>query len=329
MATIAGELSNPFTANIGYTDALSASSFNRGIAYVDPFGSMGTFQRTVLIGQGASTIVNSAFWTLTPASGGTLVNQSGLFHFQTSANPAGSMTCRSRQRAILQMGQLNQASIAMQFPDGVVPPVNTTVQLGIYDGTDGVFLEWLNGALGIVVSIGGVRTRTEQAAFNGDPFVYDFTVPNLWTFLYAPGGGQLYLGRLLVHTFFGSTGDNQNFPLWARVANTGSTANLQMLINGWAMQRMGGAEIEPTYAHFSSAATLTLKTGAGTLERVLVTKRGSNNATLTLYDNTAASGVVMAVIDVSELGSYEFDCDFATGLTAVCTNAPDVTVIYQ
>lgn len=329
MTPITGTFSQPITTNLGYPDALASIGFNRGLAYVDAFGTAGSFQRNILIGQSAVTINNPSLWTVAATLGGTVAAQGDSFLLHGGVNAAGAISIQSKQRAILQQGQLNLASLALTFPAFVAPPAGVTIRAGIHDGTNGVFLEWIGPALGLVVMIGGVRTRVEQAAFNGTPFTQDYAVFGLWSFLYISGATQLYYNNVLVHTYFGIIGNTQSLPLWAHVLNTGSVANTPFLIEGWAVQRMGEPRIAPTYVHFSAAGTTLLKSGAGTLRRALVTREGNNASVLTLFDSVVGSGAVIAVIQGKTVGTYEFDCDFQSGLTAVCTDSPDITVVFQ
>ena len=82
----------------------------------------------------------------------------------------------------------------------------------------------------------------------------------------------------------------------------------------------------------ASNATTTIKSGAGVLKRVTVNTVGSASNTCTIYDNTAGSGTVIAVIDpTSAQGSIEYDLVFSTGLTIVTAtgSAADLTLVYQ
>lgn len=79
--------------------------------------------------------------------------------------------------------------------------------------------------------------------------------------------------------------------------------------------------------------TITLKNTAGVLRKVIVGNAGKTGALLTFYDNTAASGTVIAKINTSSiLGQLVFDIPFAVGLTYT-TNAPspaaDVTITFE
>lgn len=87
-----------------------------------------------------------------------------------------------------------------------------------------------------------------------------------------------------------------------------------------------------SYAHVSTVATTVVKGSAGNLHTITVNSKGTVASTVTVYDNTAGSGTVIAVLDSLTLsGTFVFDVAFATGLTIVTTGtvAPDVTVSYR
>lgn len=82
------------------------------------------------------------------------------------------------------------------------------------------------------------------------------------------------------------------------------------------------------YAHISGAATTVVRTGFGVLQKIIVGTSAAGTATV--YDNTAGSGTVIAVITSAAAQApvcLEFDCAFTTGLTVVTTAATDLTVV--
>lgn len=82
--------------------------------------------------------------------------------------------------------------------------------------------------------------------------------------------------------------------------------------------------------HLNANGTTTLRTGPGVLHAVALNTKGAAANTLTLYDNTAASGTVIAVIDTVNLNTNMllYDVAFAIGLTAILATgtAADVTI---
>lgn len=83
-------------------------------------------------------------------------------------------------------------------------------------------------------------------------------------------------------------------------------------------------------AHITTDATTTIKSGAGILHTVCVNTPAATE-TITIYDNTAASGTVLAVATLfaSTNPCFTYDLTFATGLTVVtAVAAGDITVTY-
>lgn len=109
------------------------------------------------------------------------------------------------------------------------------------------------------------------------------------------------------------------------------------------VQRDGnGANVDPTlpvqtyssnsFAHISTSTTTVVKSGTGALHTITVNGLGTVASSTIVYDNTAGSGTVIAVINtLAGQESYVYDVTFATGLTLVTTGtvAPDITVSYR
>lgn len=80
---------------------------------------------------------------------------------------------------------------------------------------------------------------------------------------------------------------------------------------------------KPTY--ISTATTTTVKSGAGVLGSIVVGETAAG--AITVYDNTAGSGTVIAVLKASIAeGTYRFDASFSTGCTVVTAAASKITV---
>ena len=80
-------------------------------------------------------------------------------------------------------------------------------------------------------------------------------------------------------------------------------------------------------AYISTATTTTVKSGTGRLHSIVITETAAG--AITVYDNTAASGTIIAAFKASVVeGTYTFDCKFTTGLTIVTAGASKITVNY-
>ena len=91
-------------------------------------------------------------------------------------------------------------------------------------------------------------------------------------------------------------------------------------------------EQAPLFRNITSAATTVVKSGAGTLFG-LVFNKIVTLSTVTIYDNTAASGTKIATItNPAALLASQIHiplwCAFSTGLTIVSSSTDDFTVLY-
>lgn len=81
------------------------------------------------------------------------------------------------------------------------------------------------------------------------------------------------------------------------------------------------------FNNITTATTTTVKSGSGHLASITVNTTAAG--TITVYDNTAASGNKIATLPASAVvGTYKYDLQFATGLTIVTAAASDITVSY-
>ena len=93
---------------------------------------------------------------------------------------------------------------------------------------------------------------------------------------------------------------------------------------------VGGIVATPTglFNNIKTATTTVVKTGAGVLHKIVINTTAVG--TITVYDNTAASGATIATIAVSAVGPvYVYDLAFTLGLTVVTAAASDITVTYR
>lgn len=80
--------------------------------------------------------------------------------------------------------------------------------------------------------------------------------------------------------------------------------------------------------YISTATTTTVKTGVGVLHSIVV--QGGTAGTIIVYDNTAASGTILASFDsTNALNTYMFNCAFSVGLTIITSAATKLTVNYR
>lgn len=86
-----------------------------------------------------------------------------------------------------------------------------------------------------------------------------------------------------------------------------------------------------SYTNITTAVTTTIKSGSGMLHTITINTTA--NGTLTVYDNTAGSGTIIALIGAVNgmaPSCLIYDIQFNTGLTVVSSSAnPDFTVTWK
>lgn len=93
---------------------------------------------------------------------------------------------------------------------------------------------------------------------------------------------------------------------------------------------MAGVDSLPAFSHNNISTATTTVVSAGPCLLHAITINTTAAATITLYDNTAASGTKIATIAASPTigSSFRFDVRCRTGLTIVTAGASDITVSF-
>lgn len=88
-------------------------------------------------------------------------------------------------------------------------------------------------------------------------------------------------------------------------------------------------EQQYTYKNISTATTTIVKSGSGFIHTLTI-NNDTAGGTITLYDNTAASGTTIASIPGgSGKTSRIYDVQFSIGLTIVTSAADDLTISFR
>ena len=96
---------------------------------------------------------------------------------------------------------------------------------------------------------------------------------------------------------------------------------------------MSKPRLGDNFLNIAGAATTVVRSGSGTFKRLTVNKAVASGV-ITIYDNTAASGTIIATITqpatlLQTQYDLEFNCKFTTGLTIVTSAADDITAIWN
>lgn len=149
----------------------------------------------------------------------------------------------------------------------------------------------------------------------------------------TPGTGATNLGK--AEDAAAASGDTGILSLGVRNEAQAALTSADGDYSGRSVDAAGNTYTNPaafSYSHIATAATTVVKGSAGNLHSITVNSKGTVASTITIFDNTAGSGTIIAVIDSLTLsGTFVFDVRFAAGLTIVTTGtvAPDLTVSFR
>lgn len=300
---------------------------------IDGTGKLRTTDTIRLIGGGQeSNLLDARVWSSSTASGGAITNGgSGISTISPGTTSGGTASIVTLAKARFINATINNYFAGVRVDQ--ITQVGNTRRWGVFNATDGLFFELIDGVIGVTVRNSSVDTRS--TAFNGTTaFVLD-TSFHVYEINYSAGTARFYQDGKLIHKFTTATDsvcDTMSLPAAYQTINTAAaSASASIYARGTAVSRFGNILQRSRYFNGSAAATTVLKSAAGTLRKVVLNKRGAAGATLNIYDNTAGSGTLIGIVDTTAGGpSFEYDLDFSIGLTIVSAGVVgDFTVIYD
>lgn len=317
-------------------------------ARMTPLGDLRTVTPHRLVGSGFGSSNDTRFWTIANSgagSAGAVANSVATLTSGTANSGYGQI--QSVQSARFIFAHPHQFRAAARLPD--VTEANNTRRFGPFTTTatttpaDGFCFEFDGtGALTVCSYKGGAVSYTASSgAFNGD--VTSYTVDanvHAYEIQYFVTGAWFYIDGVLIHKLTPTTGPFCNtltHMITATTINSGSgTESADLEVWSAVISRLGKETTQPvSYYHAAgTTAGVVLKIGAGNIHQLIVSQI-SNNAAITLYDNTAASGTVVWTSGAMSANAMPYDLEFDdisfnTGLTFVVSGANcSVVVIYE
>ena len=264
-------------------------------AWVDEFDALRVNNPVRLAG---TTFVGSTkdtnFWTETDANGGTVTQGSGIITLATNTTANGSTQYQTVRLARWVPGMENTFRTVLKVGD--TGTTNNTRNWGAFSSTDGFYFQLTETTLNIV-SLAGSSTYGSCPSFlewSWSSSICLDTNYHIWEIRMTYADIHFYIDHNLVHTLKPSTTFfSQTLNLNATLSNTnagGSTTNVNMVIGVAFITRTGPLGTETQYFHGTTAATTTLKYGAGRLHRITMGIVAGGGRTITVYDKTAGSG---------------------------------------
>lgn len=325
---------------VGFSDhqkrhvGIGDNTYATRTATISPNGLIGSMTPVRLVGtafDGATLDPN--FWTSTTANGGTVVI-AGEADLSTNTTANGSATLTSVRNGRFVGGTPCEfRAIVEWYSEGDADNVR---RIGCYDANNGFFFQ-LDGttfSIGTRTNRSGsaVDTLVSSGSFNGDSKTYaPGTTRHNVQIQYTPMRVFFSIDGVFIHGVpmtHSNSPTTFTFPIKIENINDNDNAtNNEFHVTGAAINRLVSYLTNPTYKFIGTNTTTVCKYTSGVLHALV---NLDNAGTVTIYDNTAASGTQIAVIDTSKaLGTLSFDAPFNNGLTIVTALGAKVTVIYE
>ena len=303
-------------------------------------GELRTTTTTKLVGEMfVGTTIDPNIWTVATGTAGSVTQTGGTLILQTGTTANNGVSAQT-----VHIGRyLGATSIKFRtlFQLGDTGTANNTRKWGVFTTTDGAYFELQGATFNLVTRKGSVDTRVANGTFNGqaggiytlDTAVHTYEI--YWTNKYV----YYMIDGNLIHTVTATSdtwADTMSFPIRFENQNSnGNTTNLVMKVRVATISRLGNLDHQPMSKYIAGiTAGNVLKYGPGKIRGVVISAV-INNSVITLYDNTAASGVVIWTSGPMSNNTTPFSLDlfgvqFSTGLTAVISGANcDVLVAYE
>ena len=319
----------------------------------NPVHSLQVAQPYRLVGATFGSAIDTNFWTATNGTGGASGVASSIATIASGTN-AGSATAGwgkliSTQSARFLFahphkwrGAIRVTSVAVANSAGrywgpvSFGPAGATVvtpQNGPYFSMNAA------GVLSCCYASNGTSQSVASGQFKGD--VTSYTVDtniHAYEIVYYTMGIWYYIDGVLIHKVAPTTSIlylTLTTPIGVVSVNDG-TGGTSGVIECWnsVIVRLGRDLTAPVSVYIAGAtAGQTLKIGAGTVQRIVLSTI-NNNSAITLYDNTTAAAPILWAFDsgnVDRVAGLDFGLlPFNTGLTVVTTGAgTKVTLIYE
>jgi hypothetical protein len=206
--------------------------------------------------------------------------------------------------------------------------------------TDGAYFELDGTTFSVVTMKDSTETRVSSGAFNGQLGAsYSPTTNNtIWEIVIQNGGVVFVIGGIPLHKVTAASGtwaNTTNFYIWMDAGNSGNSSAVAMYCRTANISRVGALHTQPTsFYQAGQIAEKVLKYGPGNILGLAISGV-VNNAVVTLYDNTAASGTILFSTGSMGANTVPFSIDlfgvsFSIGLTLSITTAnANATVAYE
>jgi len=285
-----------------------------------------------ILGSNFGSSIDSTYYTVSVAGTGAGAASNGVLSLTTGATANSTASIVTTRKVRYLSGRANLYRGVMRFGD--TGAANNVREFGIQiDSNNGFYFRLSGTTFQIVTRKGGSDTVVSNGSFNGNgtQSAQSWTVDtNFHGFeiSYTTSAIRFLIDDVAIHVARPTTTSLTSSVvgvIYASNANSGGgTANVTLDSIALSVSYFGDAVNNPLfYCNSATAETRTLKAGGGTLYSVTIGRAGGAGCTLTIYDNTAASGTIIAIFDMTKdaaIGTHVLapeGVNFYNGLTYV------------
>lgn len=239
---------------------------------------------------------------------GTVAQIDGELILSTGVTPDSTANIQSINRSEFVTATFNKAHLAFEMEDFLAPDVIR--EFGLFEPVtplilgDGVFFRNNSGSIQTVRRRGGVDVEiVDEVDFNGgNDFIKDNSI-HVYEIVYNAGSALFFQDRKLI-TIIGSPEsvayDHVHLYLGASIQNiNGNTTDNTLKTRGFSCSRIGSNAAQPDSITVRAPGSGLLKSSPGVLESILITEVGTGGAQLAVYDNNAAVGIPVFIVDLT------------------------------
>jgi hypothetical protein len=301
-------------------------------------GKLLTADPVRIVGSTFGTVLDTSFWTAATSAGGTTSVSFEVASVLSGPNNSGYGIIKSVRSGFHVMGSPNKLHSYFRIPTVVV--ADCARRWGMYTAvaalpSDGAYFELsAAGALSCVTCRNSAPTAVPSGSFNGKmgtTYTLDTNVHGMYIQV-GTEEVQFFIDSHLLHAVECTTATlmrTTTLPIQFSSQNSaGGTTSGTLECWGAAIERIGPYASAPQYRHATGAATTTCKINPGVLHRVV--NNSKLGGTATIYDNTAAGGSIIGIMDLSVFAGLDYMVPFGVGLVVVTTGgSTDITIIYE
>lgn len=300
------------------------------VADVTPYGELHTIN-PVRIAGGIfyDSTLDTSFFAATNINGGTTTVANDVATLATNTTANGATKLSTAQRARFVGGTSNRFYGRLYLGDSGT--VNNVRRWGFLNnaGTDGVYFKLSGTTLSVNTLKGSVESSTTITP--------SITLTNLNLFEIDYNSGVIYfvINGVVVYTITPTAPVVNTEQLFAFADNTnsgGSTTNVTLNALHLSAYRLGRMSTQAISQRVTTAGTYVMKYGPGLLRYITVGTPASSSSTLTVYDNTSATGTIIDVVQGPSQANpvtLTYGLAFSNGLTVVSTGTWSAVVIFE